>query len=73
MDKTIEKYNEWVATGGPPYLTDEELLSVLNHFGKLRIMLRGMKGYDLALRAINDDWWSLHLVAKARGLETKWL
>ena len=65
----VRKYKEWRKTGGPPYLTDDELLFMLDHFDKLHESTGPLTEYRIASRAAAMDWNSLWSIACARHLK----
>lgn len=65
---SLEKVNEWMNTGGPPYLNDEELMDGISHLRYCADILHRFDAYRMASSCIYRDLNAMEMIARARNL-----
>ncbi len=64
----LKKVNEWMVTGGPPYLTDDDLIEGIQHLKYCADILNKFEHYRATSNHIYRDLYSLELIARSRDL-----
>jgi len=64
----LKKVNEWMNTGGPPHLNDEELMDGISHLRYCAGILDRFDAYKMASSCIYRDLNIMETIARTRNI-----